>query len=173
MNSLERSFERTPQSVGQARGFVTFAVGCLGDTARSEDICSCVSEMASNVLLHTREITGGFTVRVCGDQHGCVRLEVHDHDHDAVAVSARKSPGDDATEGRGMFIVEHLSDDWGVEKSPTGKLVWSHFSAISGETHEVCDVVSRGTPSIGQPRPPVDAEGRRRDLTNVTVGSTS
>ncbi|MCZ4602451.1 ATP-binding protein [Streptomyces sp. Lzd4kr] len=174
MNSLERSFERTPQSVGQARGFVTFAVGCHIDIGRSDDICSCVSEMASNALLHTSESTGGFTVRVCVDQHGCVRLEVHDHDQDAVAVSARSSLDDEATEGRGMFIVEHLSDDWGVEKSPTGKLVWSHFSATTGEEpHDVCDVVSGGTPSIGQPRPPVAAEGRRRDLVGVTVGSSS
>lgn len=171
MNSLERSFERTPQSVGQARSFVTFAVGCHVDTARSDDICSCVSEMASNVLLHTNESTGGFTVRVCVDQHGCVRLEVHDQDQDAVAVSATSTLDDDATEGRGMFIVEHLSDDWGVEKSPTGKLVWSHFDGTTGEeTHGVCDPPSNGTRSIGQPRPPVAAEGCRRDLTSVTVG---
>ena len=173
MNSLERSFERTPQSVGQARGFVTFAVGCHVDTARSEDICSCVSEMASNVLLHTSESTGGFTVRVCIDQHGCVRLEVHDHDQDAVAVSARSSLDDEATEGRGMFIVEHLSDDWGVEKSPTGKLVWSQFSATTAdEPHDVCDAASSGTPSIGRPRTPVAVERLRRDLTCVTVGSS-
>ncbi|MCZ4602449.1 ATP-binding protein [Streptomyces sp. Lzd4kr] len=147
MNSLERSFERTPQSVGQARGFVTFAVGCHIDIGRSDDICSCVSEMASNALLHTSESTGGFTVRVCIDQHGCVRLEVHDQDQDAVAVSARRSPGDDATGGRGMFIVEHLSDDWGVEKSPTGKLVWSQFSATTGEeTHNACDAAADESP---------------------------
>ncbi|MFE2642632.1 ATP-binding protein [Streptomyces nigra] len=146
MNSLERSFERTPQSVGQARKFVTFAVGCHVDIGRSDDICSCVSEMASNALLHTSESAGGFTVRVCVDQHGCVRLEVHDHDRDTVALSMRRSPSDDATGGRGMFIVEHLSDDWGVEKSSTGKLVWSQFSATTGEeTHNACDAVTSET----------------------------
>ncbi|WP_432163616.1 ATP-binding protein [Streptomyces tendae] len=131
MNHLERTFESTPQSVQEARGFVTFAVGCHVDTARSDDIRSCVSELASNAVLHTEAGAGRYTVKICVDRHGCVRLEVHDQDHVAPEASTENSDRD-STNGRGLFIVEHLSDTWGVEKSPTGKIVWSQFA---GETH--------------------------------------
>ncbi|WP_411093343.1 ATP-binding protein [Streptomyces sp. 049-1] len=147
MNHLERTFESTPQSVQEARGFVTFAVGCYVDTARTDDIRSCVSELASNAVLHTDASSGRYTVKICVDRHGCVRLEVHDYDHVQPEASAENSDRD-STNGRGLFIVEHLSDTWGVESSPRGKIVWSHFAgATQSGMHNACEAPPEDTPT--------------------------
>lgn len=145
MIHLERSFESTPRSVQEARGFVTFAVGRHVDSARTDDIRSCISELASNAVLHTNTSSGCYIVKICIDRHGCVRLEVHDHDQaepQAVAENAEK----DSTNGRGLFIVEHLSDFWGIESSPKGKIVWSQFAgATRAGLHNACDTVPEDT----------------------------
>lgn len=138
MYHLQRTFDPIPQSVGQARGFVTSAIGCHVDTPRCDDIRSCVSELASNAILHTGNSGNPFVVRVSTDQHGCVRLEVHDQARDTGPVLADHQDTD-ATDGRGMLIVQLLSDDWGVDPSPTGKVVWSHFaSAAQAAEHAAC-----------------------------------
>lgn len=141
MLHLQRSFDPTPRSVAQARGFVGSAVACHLDPSRSDDIRICVSELASNALLHAES---SFTVRICVDRHGCVRLEVHDQDRNKAPEKAHLPHDQQATTGRGMVIVEQLADDWGVELPATGgKCVWSHFAGRQAAgAHNAC-----GTPS--------------------------
>ncbi|MGW0086800.1 ATP-binding protein [Streptomyces sp. NPDC003393] len=147
MNRLERTFESTPQSVKEARGFVTFAVGCHVDTARTDDIRSCVSELASNAVLHTDSSCGRYTVKICVDRHGCVRLEVHDQDRVEPQALAENSDSD-STHGRGLFIVKNLSDTWGIESSPLGKIVWLHFCGeTQEEMHNACETCPEETPA--------------------------
>jgi anti-sigma regulatory factor (Ser/Thr protein kinase) len=81
-------------------------------------IAVMVSELATNALRHAET---SFSVRV--DQTpGSVRVEVADGGDGRPAV---QSPAPSEPSGRGLRIVESLSDAWGVTAaSGTGKTVW-------------------------------------------------
>ncbi|SOE11625.1 Histidine kinase-like ATPase domain-containing protein [Streptomyces sp. 2323.1] len=94
----------------------------------------CVSELASNALLHGTKRGHGFLVRLHADDD-FVRLEVHDsrdHHDGREPQPAVQHPADTDTTGRGLLIVDMLADCWGVEtREPLGKVVWSRFKAGS------------------------------------------
>jgi serine/threonine-protein kinase RsbW len=76
------------------------------------------SEVVTNALVHA-EGEVALTVLVEDD---FVRVEVADASP-ALPVAPRAPP--DAISGRGMAIVEAVSDRWGVDELPDGgKLVW-------------------------------------------------
>ncbi|MER5465450.1 ATP-binding protein [Streptomyces sp. NPDC002668] len=80
--------------------------------------------MASNALAHGTDPGRGFLVKIEADDD-FVRLEVHDSRGHHPAV---RHPADMETSGRGLLLVEALSDGWGVEdRQPFGKIVWSRF----------------------------------------------
>lgn len=37
-------------------------------------------------------------------------------------------PDEEGTEGRGLFLVDALSEKWGVRFRQTGKTVWAHLA---------------------------------------------
>ncbi|MFE1957266.1 ATP-binding protein [Streptomyces sp. NPDC059479] len=125
-DEARKYFDAKPQSVGLAREFATSALAAWGLDGPAEDIRLCVSELASNALVHGTEPGHGFLVRLAVDDD-FVRLEVHD------SRSARprvRHPAPSEASGRGMLIVEMLAERWGVEdRQPFGKIVWSHFKA--------------------------------------------
>ncbi|TFI22244.1 ATP-binding protein [Streptomyces sp. 4R-3d] len=122
----QQFFAATPASVGAARDFALAALSSWGLSARTEDIRLCVSELASNALTHGTDPGHGFLIRIEADDD-FVRLEVHDSRGRRPAI---RHPADTETSGRGLLLVEALSDDWGVEdRRPFGKIVWSRFKA--------------------------------------------
>ncbi|MEU8600601.1 ATP-binding protein [Streptomyces parvulus] len=132
--SLQQFFEARHQSVRKAREFATRALEGWGLTSRTEDIRLCVSELATNAVLHGTARGHGFLVRLDIDDN-CVRLEVHD--------SRRRQPVVrelTATEisGRGLTLVAALSDEWGVkDRTPLGKFVWSCFKTAGDAAHPI------------------------------------
>lgn len=128
-NELHKYFDAERRAVGWAREFVITSLETWGITGEpAEDIRLCVSELASNALTHGTRHGHGFLVRLCADEDH-VRLEVHDSSN----ISSDRPPSlreaaDTDTAGRGLRIVDMLADEWGVdERSPYGKVVWSHF----------------------------------------------
>jgi anti-sigma regulatory factor (Ser/Thr protein kinase) len=107
-----------PGSIAAARHFVAEAV--TGVSAELLDILVLlVSELATNSVVHA---ASPFRVRVeVGDR--AVRIEVHDLDSGRIEI-AHATPED--LHGRGLSIVDVLSDDWGVIRSAdeSGKTVW-------------------------------------------------
>ena len=75
-----------------------------------------VTELASNAVLHART-----EFRVVTTLNHCVRLEVHDRSRARPVV--RRSDDGLAGTGRGLRLVERMSDAWGVELDH-GKVVW-------------------------------------------------
>jgi anti-sigma regulatory factor (Ser/Thr protein kinase) len=81
-----------------------------------------VSELVTNAVVHAH--SRARVVIVTGNDRADVRIEVHD--------DAREPPrmggfDPDALSGRGLALVDAMSDRWGVEPSgPThpGKRVW-------------------------------------------------
>ncbi|MEU2737528.1 SpoIIE family protein phosphatase [Streptomyces sp. NPDC007095] len=83
-----------------------------------------VSEMLTNVLVHTdtdallvAEVTGGTDDRR-------MRIEVTDASDD---LPHRRHPGELASSGRGLVLVEFLADSWGVDPRGEGKSIWFEF----------------------------------------------
>ncbi|MFD0562437.1 ATP-binding protein [Kitasatospora saccharophila] len=55
-----------------------------------------------------------------------LRVEVQDG---AARVPGRRAAAETATSGRGLFLVEALADDWGVQLRADGKTTWFELSA--------------------------------------------
>ncbi|WP_326698550.1 SpoIIE family protein phosphatase [Streptomyces sp. NBC_01754] len=111
----------------------------LHDWADAEQVDSAelmVSEMATNVLLHTDGdalMVAGLT-GVRGDRR--LRVEVADSSDE---LPHTRRPGEMASSGRGLMLMEMLADAWGVDPRGEGKCVWfelyeSHEPAESAAT---------------------------------------
>lgn len=120
-----RPFPSQPPAVAQARHFAVDALGPLPQETRDR-VALLVSELATNCVRHAGT---GFHVSV---QRGAdvVRIEVTDTGAGRPAVH---SPEFDEPSGRGLRIVEQLSDAWGVVPAspPPGKTVWFTLSVGS------------------------------------------
>lgn len=88
--------------------------------------------MLVNVLLHTE---GGavLTLEVLPEPVRRVRLSVQDR---SSAWPRRRSPGEAATSGRGLLMIDALADAWGVEPRGEGKAVWCEFGPAADEGDE-------------------------------------
>lgn len=98
-----RLFEATPEQVGVARRFLA---DCLDGAPETSDAITCLSEIASNAVLHSRSAGPGgqFGVRV-RRAPGWLRVEVTDEG----GPWRREMPGD--THGRGLLVVQMLAVD--------------------------------------------------------------
>jgi serine/threonine-protein kinase RsbW len=112
-----RSFSREPQSIAAARRFATEALeGIPSETLDAVELM--VSELATNSIRHANT---AYEVAVTRARQ-TIRVEVTD---DAGGTPAMRSPGPDEPTGRGLRIIEMLSDAWGVEqRKASGKTVW-------------------------------------------------
>lgn len=98
-------------------------VADLADTAEL-----LVSEVVTNALVHTDGDTV-LTVQLSGSG-GRRRLRVEVED-DSGQWLRRRTPGEQASSGRGLLLVEQLADAWGVQPKGDGKRVWFELSEDS------------------------------------------
>ena len=120
--SREARWPAHPLHVSDAR---TFVLDCLAETElerQAHAVALVVSELATNVVLHANT---PFTVTLARRDSWLV-LEVRDHVAGRVAVP----PPSDGVElhGRGLEIVQALSQAWGVWPRRDGKSVWAAFN---------------------------------------------
>ncbi|MGW0938673.1 ATP-binding protein [Streptomyces sp. NPDC002666] len=119
----ERFFRRERRSVREAREFVRSALADWGfGEVRADEVLVCVSELATNALVHGVPPGRGYRLMVWLRGEGQVRVEVHD--------SGDGEPGvgePDGESGRGLVIVDALADRWGVGERVPGKVVWCEF----------------------------------------------
>jgi anti-sigma regulatory factor (Ser/Thr protein kinase) len=112
-----RSFPYAPESVAAARRFATEA---LADSPSDvlEAVELMVSELATNCIRHAHTAFSLALRHVSGR----LRVEVTDR---AGGNPEMRSPGPDDPTGRGLQIVNMLSDDWGVDRTTDErKTVW-------------------------------------------------
>ncbi|MFJ2773891.1 ATP-binding protein [Streptomyces sp. NPDC087300] len=122
----ERFYRRERQSVPKARAFARAALNCWGISARSDDIVLCVSELATNALLHGVPSGRGFRLFLsrAGD---VLRIEMHDSGDGWPVLGPVVGEDAEAESGRGLLLVAALADKWGVAERDPGKIVWCEF----------------------------------------------
>ena len=100
-----------PAAPAQAREARRFLAGILTDSPVADDAITCLSELATNAIVHSRsrQAAGNFTVRAEIRVGGGLRVEVQDQGGAWTAHPAAP----DASEGRGLTIVASLTSDWG------------------------------------------------------------
>ena len=127
MNPSEKFFRRERRSVPAARRFAhAFLVEWgLAEAERSGDVLLCVSELATNALVHGVPSGRQFRVYLRYDGH-VLRVEVHDS---GGGVPHIDKAGDGDEGGRGLLLVDALADKWGVRERDLGKVVWAEFAA--------------------------------------------
>ena len=113
-----------PSSVRSARQLVSNAFGTWGI---DEDLTGVgeliVSELMTNTIAHTGCRRARVVVRRLSDT--LVRIGVADRDRGLPAMGNK--PSDDAVGGRGLLLVEELSDRWGYDRLRQGKVVWAEL----------------------------------------------
>ncbi|MCY0937648.1 ATP-binding protein [Streptomyces sp. H34-S4] len=121
--SRQQRFPRARASVRAARQFVGDTLGEWGVSERRDDIRLCVSELATNAVLHGVPLGRDFSVSLqWGD--GLVTIEVRDSGPGCPVV---KQPDLDAWSGRGLWLVAELADGFQVRDERVGKTVWAGF----------------------------------------------
>ncbi|MBB1260336.1 ATP-binding protein, partial [Streptomyces alkaliterrae] len=125
------------RSPGIARGFARTALCGWGLDDLVDSVAVAVSEMVTNAMCHAGgpwRTAGGTPVLLSlsrrGDSVLCVVVDA------GTSAPAVREAGDWAESGRGLHIVECLSNDWGwTPPGPEGKAVWACFSPEGSEPH--------------------------------------
>jgi hypothetical protein len=102
---------------GAGRALVRQRLTGWGLDGLVDPVLLLVSEAVTNAVLHT---SGPVSLGV--DRHGSgVRVRVVDS---SAVLPARRRPSTTATTGRGVALLDDLSDEWGVHRLEVGKVVW-------------------------------------------------
>ena len=118
----ESALPAEPVSVAAARNFVQQHL--LEHDLRSlvDDARLVVSELATNAIMHARTPFVVTLFRL----DGSVTLAVSDGSPEAPTSTMLLVLAED---GRGLWIVDHLSDEWGVKMlEDGGKTAWASFA---------------------------------------------
>ncbi|WP_229807957.1 ATP-binding protein [Actinomadura livida] len=130
------------RSVGYARRFLRDLVPAAHP--RLDDLVTVTSETVTNAIVHTDSGDGGrvtISLLAGGDLY---RLEVADDGAGGRRPHPRAEAG--AESGRGLWLVEALSDGWGFRADGARTVVWAEFRAggnSSGNTDRGLSECSR------------------------------
>ncbi len=123
----ETTLPPEPSAPGRARAWVGDRLSAWDVAAVVEDLRLVVSELVSNAVLYAKT-----TIDVAlAIGEGVIELTVRDHNPRSPRPRPQL-PDDAATGGRGLMLVEALSDDWGVSERMGGKEVWFRLAAPQG-----------------------------------------
>ncbi|NEB74373.1 ATP-binding protein [Streptomyces sp. SID14478] len=118
------AFTAEPEEVPVLRRTVRMHLGLWGLHEAIEAAELCVSELVSNVITHVGPGTPtDLHVSMSGTY---VRLEVHDPDSRALPTLLDAST--EAENGRGMALVDAITDRWGVQLRDDGKVTWCELA---------------------------------------------
>src|SRR6476660_9738081 len=119
--SQRRTFPSEAESASRARSFVSQQLTEHDLSYLVEDVRLVASELATNAMLYART---PFTVSL-QRLVGAVLLTVRDG---SPVAPQRTDASPTETRGRGLFLVDHTSHDWGVTLGPgRSKSVWASF----------------------------------------------
>ncbi|MER5749296.1 SpoIIE family protein phosphatase [Streptomyces sp. NPDC002088] len=118
-----------PERIAEGRQQLRDLLHDWPSTEQVDSTVLLVSEMLTNVLVHTdtnallvAEVTG-----LPGERR--IRVEVTDTGDD---LPHKRTPGELASSGRGLLLIELLADTWGVAPRGEGKSIWFELHEQEG-----------------------------------------
>jgi anti-sigma regulatory factor (Ser/Thr protein kinase) len=130
MSTKSADFPATPSSVAAARRLVTDAVTAFGLGDLDDRAELLASELVTNAIRHAH---GPVKVRASHRRARTITVMVCD-EASALPTLEHRERCDDR--GRGLQIVDAISDRWGVETRENGKCVWFELvSAVVDPPH--------------------------------------
>ncbi|MFJ8695695.1 SpoIIE family protein phosphatase [Streptomyces roseolilacinus] len=118
-----------PERIAGARRQMRELLHDWADEDQLDSAVLMVSEMVTNVLVHTDG--DALLVAEARGEHGGRRLRVEVADA-SDELPHRRRPGEMASSGRGLVLMETLAHAWGVDPRGEGKSIW--FELYEGGT---------------------------------------
>jgi serine phosphatase RsbU (regulator of sigma subunit)/anti-sigma regulatory factor (Ser/Thr protein kinase) len=110
-----------PERISDARHQLRALLHDWPDEDQIDSAVLMVSEMITNVLVHT-DGDALVSAETAGESGGrTLRVEVADTSDE---LPHRRKPGEMASSGRGLVLMEVLADEWGVDPRGDGKMIW-------------------------------------------------
>ncbi|MFF5919350.1 SpoIIE family protein phosphatase [Streptomyces flavochromogenes] len=110
-----------PERIASAREQVRQLLHDWRDEEQLDSAVLMVSEMVTNVLVHTDGDALLVAEVACGEKARRLRVEVSDGSDE---LPHKRHPGEMASSGRGLVLMEMLADAWGVDPRGEGKAIW-------------------------------------------------
>lgn len=113
-------FLSRPESAGEARRLAHCVVVWQWGLPPwfAENVVLLVSELVGNAVRHTGALTFGLRMHC---RRGWIRVELRDPSRGLPCLMPVREMD---VSGRGLFLVDTLSDRWGVDLWPLGKTTW-------------------------------------------------
>jgi anti-sigma regulatory factor (Ser/Thr protein kinase) len=110
-----------PERIATARRHLRELLHDWTDPEQVDSAVLLLSEMVTNVLVHTdaEALLLAEVSAEAGERR--LRVEVTDAGDD---LPHRRRPGELASSGRGLMLIELLADEWGVDPRGKGKSIW-------------------------------------------------
>lgn len=123
-----------PRCVALARMELRKVLADWGLSVLEDSAVLILSELVGNAALHAR-VTPEQVIETRYFRSSCgLRIEVHDGSPDRPLP---RTPDPEASDGRGLLLVDALADEWGVaERGGPGKAVWASLSVPSVRSGE-------------------------------------
>jgi serine/threonine-protein kinase RsbW len=115
-----------PESAEGARSLVRTALAVWGLSHLANGGVVVVTELVANAAQHTQ--SPSIRVSVSRPADDLVQIAVVDRSR---LVPVLGDPDVDGTRGRGLALVEALTDRWGTDPLPWGKRVWGELKESS------------------------------------------
>ncbi|MEU5087324.1 ATP-binding protein [Streptomyces sp. NPDC021356] len=140
-----------PAEVGRARKWARSRLarsGIAADESLAETLVLLVSELVTNAVVHTG-CPAVLRLSLPGAAVGAatVRLEVADA---STCAPLPRRAGDEATNGRGLALVDGLADRWGWSAEGAGKRIWCELDRCAAPPP-----AATATPAARGGQPPV------------------
>lgn len=124
MDAIVLSLPAAPTAATTARSEVTRRLAKRVTVGVLEDVRLLLTELITNAVRHG-DVGADDEIDVKAEvSDGTVRIEVHDPGRNGPV--AKREPGP-AGGGYGLYLVDCLTDDWGVERRD-GTTVWAELS---------------------------------------------
>ncbi|MFD7323099.1 SpoIIE family protein phosphatase [Streptomyces sp. NPDC059875] len=110
-----------PERIAAARQHLRQLLHDWTDEDQVDSAVLMISEMVTNVLIHTDGDALIVAEVTCDDEARRLRVEVSDASDE---LPHKRHPGEMASSGRGLVLMEMLAHAWGVDPRGEGKSIW-------------------------------------------------
>lgn len=121
--AYSQTLPREPQSAAVARRLVRTALTLWGLESLIEDTALVVTELVSNAVDHSRLPS----IRVIVSRPSATGVRVGVVDRSKTIPMMRTDSNGDQLRGRGLVLVDTLTEQWGTELYRWGKQVWAEL----------------------------------------------